>query len=132
MAHATGSAHARAALAGNPSDGFGGATLAVTVRDFGARAEVREAPELRVEPPSALARAAAARLGGDVEVRWSCGVPREVGLAGSSAIVVAVLRAVAALRGRPLAPPDLAALALAVETEDLGIAAGPQERAHHC
>jgi glucuronokinase len=128
MAHAAGSAHARAALAGNPSDGFGGATLAVAVHDFGARAEVREAPELHVEPPSALARAAAARLGGEVAVRWSCGVPREVGLAGSSAIVVAVLRAMAALRARPLAPADLAALALAVETEDLGIAAGLQDR----
>src|SRR4051794_15941423 len=128
MANATGSAQARAALAGNPSDGFGGATLAVAVRDFGARAEVRDAPGLEVEPPNELARAAAARLGGEVAVRWDCDVPREVGLAGSSAIVVAVLRAMARLRGRTFAPSGLAALALAVETEDLGIAAGLQDR----
>src|SRR3954447_15915838 len=128
MTLATGSAHARAALAGNPSDGFGGATLAVAVRDFGARAEVRDASGLRVEPPSELARAAAARLGGGVAVRWSCSVPREVGLAGSSAIVVAVLRAMAELRGAALPPAELAPLALAVETEDLGIAAGLQDR----
>src|SRR5881628_2138471 len=112
MTSATGSAQARAALAGNPSDGFGGATLAVAVHDFGARAEVRDAPGLDVQPPNELARAAAARLGGEVAVRWECDVPREVGLAGSSAIVVAVLRAMARLRGRTWAPADLAALAL--------------------
>src|SRR5215211_4269085 len=106
----TGSAHARAALAGNPSDGFGGATLAVAVRDFGARAEAREARGLTVEPPNALAHAAAARLGGEARVRWGCDVPREVGLAGSSAIVVAVLRAMAELRGRSFEPGELAAL----------------------
>jgi glucuronokinase len=128
MPSATGSAHARAALAGNPSDGFGGATLAVAVRDFGARAEVSDARGLRVEPPSPLAEAAAARLGGEAHVRWSCSIPREVGLAGSSAIVVAVLRAMAELRGRAFEPRELAALALAVETEDLGIAAGLQDR----
>src|SRR3954465_14212129 len=122
------SAHARAALAGNPSDGFGGATLAVAVRNFGARAEATEARGLRVDPPSPLAEAAAKRLGGEAHVRWSCSVPREVGLAGSSAIVVAVLRATAELRGRAFEPGELAALALAVETEDLGIAAGLQDR----
>ncbi len=130
MPSCSGSAHARAALAGNPSDGYGGAVLAVTVRDFGARVDVSEARELHVDPPSELVHAAIARFAPETRalVRWECSVPREVGLAGSSAIVVATLRALAAFHERPLPLAELPALALAVEVEDLGIAAGLQDR----
>ncbi len=55
-------------------------------------------------------------------------IPREVGLGGSSAIVIATLRALCALARSRLDPAATAAIALAVETEDLGIAAGPQDR----
>jgi glucuronokinase len=55
-------------------------------------------------------------------------VPREVGLAGSSAIITATVRALCGLHGHGLEPADLAEMVLAVETEDLGIAAGPQDR----
>ena len=55
-------------------------------------------------------------------------IPREVGLGGSSAIVIATLRALGALASVALDPAAIAAIALAVETEDLGIAAGPQDR----
>jgi glucuronokinase len=126
---ATGRAFARAALAGNPSDGYGGAVLAVCVPELVAHAEAGPAARGRSEPYSALVEAAVARFGrGACAVRWTTTVPREVGLAGSSAIVTATVRALCALHGRELAPAELAELVLAVEVEDLGIAAGPQDR----
>jgi glucuronokinase len=125
---ATGRAFARAALAGNPSDGYGGAVLAVAVGDFAAWASVGGGAA-GSSPPSALVDAAVARFGrGACHVRWGTAVPREVGLAGSSAIVTAVVRALCARHGHELAPDELAAMVLAVEAEDLGIAAGPQDR----
>jgi len=129
---ATGRAYARAGLAGNPSDGYGGRTVAVVLREFAAEAQVDAAAADRCELP--LARAALARFRrevadvGPVEVRWTTTVPREVGLAGSSAIVIAVLRALCAVTGASLESDALARMALAVETEDLGIAAGLQDR----
>jgi glucuronokinase len=126
---ATGSALARAALAGNPSDGHGGAVLAVCVPGLAAHAEARPAPQMRSDPPSALVDAAVARFGrGPCAVRWTTTVPREVGLGGSSAIVTAAVRALCALHDHVMTPDALAELALAVEVEDLGIAAGPQDR----
>ena len=62
------------------------------------------------------------------EIRWGTNIPRSVGLAGSSAIVIAVLRALCASHAIALAPDALARLALEVETEELGIAAGLQDR----
>jgi glucuronokinase len=61
-------------------------------------------------------------------LRYETDVPRQVGLAGSSAIVVATLRALCAWFGVSLAPALLAELALAAELEDLGIAAGAMDR----
>jgi galactokinase/mevalonate kinase-like predicted kinase len=126
---AAGRALARAALAGNPSDGFGGAVLAVCVPELAAVAEARPAAQARSEPPSTLVDAAIARFGREpCAVHWATEVPREVGLGGSSAIVTATVRALCALHGNALAPDALAEMALAVEVEDLGIAAGPQDR----
>jgi glucuronokinase len=126
---AFGSAFARAALAGNPSDGYGGAVLAVCVPRLAARAEAAAAAGPVSDPPSALVDAAIARFGrGSCAVRWTTTVPREVGLGGSSAIVTAAIRALCALHGHALAPDELARMVLAVEVEDLGIAAGPQDR----
>jgi glucuronokinase len=126
---ASGSALARVALAGNPSDGYGGAVLAVCVPGIAARAEAQPAMRALSEPPSTLVDAAVARFGrGPCAVRWTTAVPREVGLGGSSAIVTATVRALCALHGHDLAPDALAELVLAVEVDDLGIAAGPQDR----
>jgi glucuronokinase len=144
MARASASAFARAALAGNPSDGYGGATLAVVVRDFYAEAEVdfesqpeaeAEAGESARSAQSSLVRATLIRFGRELvpeaepaTVRVRTSIPRAVGLGGSSAIVIATLRALCALHERELHPDELASLALAVETEELGIAAGLQDR----
>lgn len=59
---------------------------------------------------------------------WSSSVPGEVGLAGSSALVVAALRALCGAFDIELTPDELALAALEAETEELGIAAGPQDR----
>jgi len=61
-------------------------------------------------------------------IRFETDVPHQAGLAGSSAIVIAALRALASWFGFSLAPAQLAKLALEAETEDLGIAAGPMDR----
>ncbi len=73
-----------------------------------------------------LLDAALARVGVDAPARWETDIPRGVGLAGSSALVIAALRASGRAPEDPLA---LAHLALAVERDDLGIPAGLQDRA---
>ena len=65
---------------------------------------------------------------GRVALHCQTTVPREVGLAGSSAIVIACARALCELYGAVLERDELARLALAVEREDLGITAGLQDR----
>jgi glucuronokinase len=130
-----GVAFARAALAGNPSDGYGGAVVAFTIGSLQAQAVATASAGSSVTPPNALVEAAVHRFARELEpaahssaVQWSTSIPRRVGLGGSSAIVIAVLRALGGLYGVDLERPDLAALALAVEAEDLGIAAGLQDR----
>ena len=137
MSTATGRAYARAALAGNPSDGFRGATLAVPIRELVAEVELAAGAtdDPGVDPEAAslvdaarrrLAREVVLPVAGIVAVRPS--IPREVGLGGSSAIVTAALRALLTLAGTALEPDDLARVALEAETHELGIAAGPQDR----
>lgn len=61
-------------------------------------------------------------------MRVTTTIPRSVGLGGSSAIVIAVLRALCAAHRVELGPVATAELALSIEVDDLGIAAGPQDR----
>ena len=60
-------------------------------------------------------------------IGYRSNIPRQVGLAGSSAIVIAALRCLCRWHEIQLTPSILASLALASETA-LGIAAGPQDR----
>ncbi len=129
----SGFAHARAALAGNPSDGYGGAVLAVTLPWWRACSEARPAPEVLADPANALVEATVRRfqreLGtGAAAVSWDTEIPQRVGLGSSSALVIAVVRALCELHEVELEPAAIAELALAVETEDLGIVAGLQDR----
>jgi len=55
-------------------------------------------------------------------------IPRQVGLAGSSALVVAALRALSAWFAVALDAFELSELALLAETLELGSVAGPQDR----
>ncbi len=139
---------ARAGLAGHPSDGYQGATLAVTLRNFAAEVDVAPAPKLDIAPRDdcqwpeggqPLVAAAVTRFmrhceateqafDGRVRIRYASTIPREVGLGGSSAIVIATLRALSDLTHAEIDHNELPHLALAVETEELGIAAGLQDR----
>src|SRR5436309_4279842 len=59
---AHGTACARAALAGNPSDGYGGAVLAVTVPELRAEAWGSEYGAGAIDPPSELVEATVRRF----------------------------------------------------------------------
>ena len=61
-------------------------------------------------------------------VRYQSDVPRQVGLAGSSAIIVATLRCLVEFYGVAIPRQVEPSLVLSVETEELGIAAGLQDR----
>jgi glucuronokinase len=61
-------------------------------------------------------------------IRFETDIPRQVGLAGSSAIVISVLRALCQWFVVEPAPETLAEWALSAETLELGIAAGPMDR----
>jgi glucuronokinase len=61
-------------------------------------------------------------------VRYSTDIPHGVGLAGSSAIITACFRALIAFYGVSISKAMLANLVLSVETDELGIAAGLQDR----
>lgn len=61
-------------------------------------------------------------------VSFSTDVPRQAGLSGSSAIVIAALRAWSSWFDLDCSPFEISELALAAENMGLGIAAGPQDR----
>ncbi len=162
-------AYARAGLLGNPSDGFFGKTIAVSVRNFGASVTLYRSPELHIEaqPQDTNVfkslhhlRDAVATLGyhGGVpllkaavkkfaeyceaeqirlpnqnfSIRYNTSIPRQVGLSGSSALIVATFRALTQFYGIEIPQPILPNLVLATETEELGITAGLQDRVIQC
>jgi glucuronokinase len=61
-------------------------------------------------------------------IRYASNIPHRVGLAGSSAIITACFRALMAFYQVSIPAPILANLILAVEKDELGIAAGLQDR----
>ena len=139
------SAPARANLIGNPSDQYGGCTLACSV-PLRARVELRpaegtrlatEGEEIRIEKRADLAlcgdlfdvaRAVLASLPGPLpgaRIAYASEVPLGSGLAGSSALVVALLRALLAWREDEAGPPQLLAeRAREIERIGLGVTCG--------
>ncbi|MBD3291411.1 MAG: hypothetical protein GF393_00695 [Armatimonadia bacterium] len=154
---------------GNPSDGFGGKTLTVQVRDFGAWTRLWESPRLEIVPHpvhdpfefdsidhlhdtaqqdgyyggTRLIYATCKRFcqyccSNEIDLRdanftieYGTDIPRQVGLGGSSAIVVATLRALMDFYGveeDDIPLPMQPNLALSVETDELEIKAGLQDR----
>ncbi len=61
-------------------------------------------------------------------IRYKSNIPHGVGLAGSSAIITACMRALMAFYGVTIAKPTQAGLILAAEKEELHISAGLQDR----
>ncbi|MDH3681872.1 MAG: GHMP kinase [Acidimicrobiia bacterium] len=157
-------APSRVGILGNPSDGYGGRTLALAVPQFEATVHLEEAPGIEIaanpgdEPcwPSMSALvdhvdrhgygtgpqllAATVRTFADVaetagiELRvgarlgYDTTIPRQVGLGGSSALVVATLRCLCEHYDVHVPEEVLPSIALRVETEQLGITAGLQDR----
>jgi glucuronokinase len=65
-------------------------------------------------------------------VRYETNIPRQVGLAGSSSIIVATLRCLMEFYGIDIPIEQQPSLVLSVETEELGISAGLQDRVIQC
>lgn len=65
-------------------------------------------------------------------VRYSSSVPQQVGMAGSSAIITATMRALMEFYGVEIPLAAQPSFVLSVETEELGIAAGLQDRVIQC
>ncbi|REJ71378.1 MAG: GHMP kinase, partial [Planctomycetota bacterium] len=61
-------------------------------------------------------------------IRYESNIPRQVGLAGSSAIIIATLRALMEFYNVDIPRQVQPSLALSVETDELGISAGLQDR----
>ncbi len=63
-------------------------------------------------------------------MRYETNIPRQVGLAGSSAIIIAALRSLLRWYGveEQFSPQEFPGIALATEQEELGITAGMQDR----
>ena len=162
-------AHARVGLVGNPSDGFFGKTIAVSVSNFWAEVSIQESAQLRLVPnplsdPNDFGSLADLHgisrregyQGGlillqatckkfyeycskrgislakrNFTLRYNTNIPRQVGLAGSSAIVTGTFQCLLAFYGlseRDVpkhAQPDFV---LSVEMEELFIQAGLQDR----
>jgi galactokinase/mevalonate kinase-like predicted kinase len=136
-------APARANLIGNPSDLYGGAVLACTVP---LRARVSLGPArgtelctggrmLRIEGPADLAPAGDAfdiarsvlrslDVTPRCRIEYDTEIPLRSGLGGSTALQVALLRALLSWLGRECSPYELAERARAVEREQLGIRCG--------
>jgi len=161
--------YSRIGLLGNPSDGFGGKTIAVQVRDFWTSVTFWESPRLEIMrhpvfDPFVFDSLEDLRniahedgyYGGTRLLYASCkhfydycqnsniplrkanftlqydtNIPRQVGLGGSSAIVVSTLKCLMDFYGvgeEQIPKPVQPQLALAVERDELEIQAGLQDR----
>ncbi|MDI6775125.1 MAG: GHMP kinase [Verrucomicrobiota bacterium] len=158
-------AYPRAGLAGNPSDGYFGKTIAFCFGNFHAQVVLYESQELKIIPDArdrsefagmdALAQdvklfgyyggirllKATIKVFGEYcrnhgirlhdrnfTIRYYSNIPRQVGLAGSSAIITACLRALLRFYEAVIPKPLQANLVLAVERDELQIPAGLQDR----
>ncbi|MCB9233049.1 MAG: GHMP kinase [Bacteroidia bacterium] len=161
----TGIAFPRAALVGNPSDGYHGKTIAFVFSNFQAEVEIEPSDLLEIVPGERdnltfsslgelvqgidlygyyggirLIKAALkvfytyfTREGFKVpaanfRISYRSNIPNRLGLAGSSAIITATFRALMGFYKVELPPPLLAMLVLSVETKELRIPAGLQDR----
>ena len=158
-------AYPRAALIGNPSDGYFGKTIAFTFRNFEARVELQESEVLLIIPCERenllfrsvshltseikqygyyggvrLIKAAIKTLSEycaehDIKLddknftlTYSSSIPGRLGLAGSSAIITAAMKAMLQFYSIDIPRPILANLILAAEKKELHIGAGLQDR----
>ncbi len=155
----------RAALIGNPSDGYYGKTIAFVFSNFRAEVNLEESDRLEIVPGSRdhlkfnsleglvndvnsygyyggirLIKAASKRFfeycqekslkldEKNFRISYESDIPNRLGLAGSSAIITAYIKALMQFHDVQIDKPHLANLVLSVETKELGIGAGLQDR----
>lgn len=155
----------RAAVIGNPSDGYFGKTIAFLFSNFRASVQLYHSPELKIYPQGLDITSfdsihqlvenvnmngyyGGIRLlkgtikvfydycqkqnikidGRNFTIRYHSNIPLRLGLAGSSAIITACMKALMSFYNVDIPKPIMANLVLSVETEELGIAAGLQDR----
>jgi glucuronokinase len=155
----------RAALIGNPSDGYNGKTIAFVFSNFSADITLFQSPELVIEPEELdltkfnsieelvhdvnlhgyyggmrLLKATVKVFSDyckenaikpdprNFTIRYKSTIPHRLGLAGSSAIITAGMKALMIFYGIDIPKPLLANLVLSVETDELKIGAGLQDR----
>ena len=158
-------AYARAGLLGNPSDGYHGKCISISVRNFGANVILYESPELHIESQTQdsntyrniydliesvhtlgyyggtrLLKAAIKKFceyceeekvrleNKNFTIRYHSSIPRQIGLAGSSAIITATMRALMKFYGVEIPIEILPSITLSVEKDELSINAGLQDR----
>ncbi len=158
-------AYARAGILGNPSDGYFGKIIAITIKDFEAKVFCDESHELMIQshkddiPVYKNIQEFVERVGlygyyGGVRlikatikkfyefckrmeiplerknfrIRYSSGIPRQLGLGGSSAIITAAIRALMEFYSVKIPLEILPTLILEAERDELGINAGFMDR----
>jgi glucuronokinase len=158
-------AYARAGILGNPSDGYFGKIIAITVKDFEAKVFCDESHELMIQShkddipvykniQDLVERAGLYGYYGGVRliqavikkfyehcqkqciqlekknftIRYSSGIPRQLGLGGSSAIITAAMRALMEFYDVKIPQEILPTLILEAERDELGINAGFMDR----
>lgn len=131
-------AQARIGLLGNPSDIYGGKGIGFSVAELGVTVTLTEAeatsmPNELFQAAWQLVSAELAAAGIDPTRRpfglsFESNVPFQGGLSGSSALVIAALRAWSRWFGLPMAATRMAEIAFRVENEVLGIRAGALDR----
>ena len=161
----TSTSYPRAALIGNPSDGYFGKTIAFVFSNFKAEVTLFESPELEIIPAEydsnvfnsvkalvddvnlygyyggiRLLKAAVKKFSDyctnnnilipekNFTLRYKSDIPFRLGLAGSSAIITACIRALMKFYEIKIPNPLLANLVLSVEVDELKISAGLQDR----
>ena len=158
-------AYPRAALIGNPSDGYFGKTIAFVFDNYKASVQLYETPELCFIPSKRdytefesladldnkicnfgyyggirLLKAAARKFylycksqgiklpERNFTIRYESDIPNRLGLAGSSAIITAAMRAIFEYYELQISNAELANLVLRTERDELSIPAGLQDR----
>lgn len=135
-------AYGRVGLLGNPSDIYGGKCISFTF-DREAEIEINISNELKIEGNGLiennldyngnhdLIKATIKRLklnDKKLEIKYKTNIPFGSGLSGSTAIVIATINALNKMFNLNFDKYKIAEEALKVETEELGIAAGFQDR----
>lgn len=155
----------RAAMIGNPSDGYFGKTIAFVFKNFSTEVVLYETPELEILPQERdrntfrnieslyqdvklygyyggirLLKATIKKFFEHCEtnriildqrnftIRYQSNIPNRLGLAGSSGIITACMKALMTFYNIQIPKPLLANIVLSVETEELGLGAGLQDR----